>query len=1452
MARQLSEERKKKVAEFLHNAPYQQRAELVKMFSDYGMLGFDYQEYMPISSSAEWGEFQKGIAEGASFGYYEGEPPDPRAGDIDVPYFGTINPSRTAGQAVGTAIPAIPMFMGGAAAATTIPGVKAGIAAGKFVPKAIRAIGAYGAGEFLPGGITGYIKSDGDWDKAAKMGAEFLAAGIIGETVFRTFIRAVKKMRGGKKLSSDEIGATEEVDKHIQKEIDNRKQADPYNTDIVDSVPEADLDPSDLDVSGPTGRLEQPDPRQAEIDALSREAAEPQSTITDAAQTTHRVTDIGTAVFASMKDRIKQAVDGFAAKSIDPARFLAVLGKSFDANIKKFASLGDESLDRLRENFSLFNRDMANKISQGKIHASEVYKEYEKFIGQLNNAYKDEGIVGSDFISSVRASAIGAARSGKEVVTEAGTTLNKVIKAFGDPNYAGSVIGRNLKKGEKVGEKLKEIVDLELGSLIGDKLGEGKKAIIASISDRIVKIIKSQLEDPTKAKAFAKGVEEGKSITAQPDKAKNLKAAKEAKEAKEAAEKVSEDLAEEADPSFRIVEDPRFPPKLPGREAKDAADASKLLDEISDDPDVPLSEKEEESLTKLISQALFGDSPDITPARATEAVSKLRKGDQGSFKLKDDSVPLDGKIISVEDDLVTIEIADRATPLILERSQIEDFIPPARGGAGFLKPDRPVSHEQLDEINKLNVEYRKWFDEDPKIAQPKDVTEARAYIRDTKAAIFNEKSRVADEGLPGGHEIREPSGDWKGVTAKGLTDEDLGQFYSKLPWVALKFVVPYSKWGLGSNPLTKSFVWKTLHENEKVGGKVAHYLDRYKQAIEPLGLSMMERVKATIPSQNASRIKLHEFNRKKILLARALDGDRTDMILSDHPELRTAYTQVRSILNDLADDLGLQKGERISYYFPHIFHGAVGKYMAGEISGELGKRGRWIVDQPDTGKLPTERLFQHMLERKGGEGFQLDLDAAIYTYIRGATRKKYLDSFLHEGKIVHSRLLGGMKQLKKGSTKQDRRKYRGQENTARYLEDWMRYIAGVPGESRIGVAKWWEDNQMFNYWVDKAVAYLGDAKSSEFLTKARMGRLNPDGTRAPYDQATEAEARNFFVKLVEDSNRYTREGDLKKNLPEMKRRRAELALKIEEIRNALGDPNAKPVVISSLYGLMVVNKLALNGSHAIINLTQTVANTIPSIGLTYSSRGVARYLSDKQQVYRATGKTTEEVLDDLKVLSDTPEAQEFMRPGIGTWNEIMDGFLMAPARITERFNRGVAGLGAYEKLIASGRSHGEAITEAREIVLKTQFPFNKAGVAPIMHQPIARLLLMFKSYPMHQINFSAELIQKAIQNNEWEPLIKHILAYATFAGVGAGFMSGTGFDRKTSHPAVDLANIPLSGNWGELGGPPASALIDVLHGQIGQALQEVTIPEWEQRVFRAAKQIDTPSRIPAELIGMAR
>jgi len=622
-------------------------------------------------------------------------------------------------------------------------------------------------------------------------------------------------------------------------------------------------------------------------------------------------------------------------------------------------------------------------------------------------------------------------------------------------------------------------------------------------------------------------------------------------------------------------------------------------------------------------------------------------------------------------------------------------------------------------------------------------------------------------------------------------------------------VVPnISRWGLGSNPVTKAVLEKSMHMLEDIGRQKAALWKRYTAAIQPLEASRMQKIGASVGRQGA-REALETEARLKGQLVQALDGRGTNEILEANAELVPIYNELRTIFDELADGLDLPQSERISDYFPHLFGDDTALWRAMRMSNDLGEQSRFVTKYlPDeiANEIPQGRFFGSLIERRGTDAaFSEDLDAVMYAYMHGAIETPRYSVFLRDANEALEMLPAD------------------NVSTRKAFANWTNYVVGRPTNWKTAQAQWWQENATFNRWVDNAVEWLGDAETKGLLARSRKGQLSKEEEKLAVD---------FFDKLLVDANKFTAEGQLK-GRRDMKQYRAHLALVVDDMRAALGNAAARPIVMEKLYQLMVINKLGFSVSHMLTNLTQSLTNTLPKVGLRYMSKGVKRYTGDRRNEF-SNGRNVEEVIEESGVLADIPEYREFFGQRKTGFIAKASDVALQPAKISEEFNRGVALLGRYEQAIDEGMDHAAALVDARELVRNTQFVFNKAATMPLFRNPGARFLLMFQSYTLHQMNFSAELLHDAIAKGETGPLFKHLLAYVTL-GAGAAALSETApnLQDQTSHPLIGLvsADNPLDA----MGGPPSDMLMEMLQGNVSQALSELTTPSIERRIERTSE-----------------
>lgn len=639
--------------------------------------------------------------------------------------------------------------------------------------------------------------------------------------------------------------------------------------------------------------------------------------------------------------------------------------------------------------------------------------------------------------------------------------------------------------------------------------------------------------------------------------------------------------------------------------------------------------------------------------------------------------------------------------------------------------------------------------------------------------------------------------------------EELG-----LPYF-LKMTPPYSRWGLGSHPLTKQGVEYGMNMFEEIGKLKMDWIKRYQEMVKPLSAGNKQQLFAAMGRTSAKEA-VEEEIRNKNLLVQALNGENVNEILSQNANLVPIYNQIRGLLDESGEHIGIgfRKQGYLKDYFPHIFDGTTGAYRARRLSMEIGSRIGKVthyLDKTRTDGIPALKYFGSKESRAiGAEGYNRDLDAVMYSYLSGAAEVPFYNDFLEMSKKLLLRL-----------PTEDAAKR--ELNLKGSYSNWVNYVVGRPSDWKKQWAKWWQDNDLFNLNIDHLVELIGDAETKGLMTLLRGKTLGKGTTREggyTFSKAEERKAIDWFDGLIKEANQSTIEGKMKGM--SVKQFRARLALKIDDIRAGLANPHARPVVLESMYRSMVVAKLGLSVSHGLINLTQTLVDAMPLLGLKGVARGVQRYVGNPQHKFK-NGETVEDVINASGILSDIPEAREFTPTrGLGFLSQLEE-VAMAPARISENFNRGVAFLGKYERSIGEGMEHATAVIDARRFVQKVHFPFNRAGTIPLFYSPGARFLLMFKSYALHQMNFSAELLENAIKDNDVGPLAKHLLAYAAL-GSAASMAAGGGASNLTlqvGHPIEDFSptNLASRGVLETVGGPPADMILDLLHGNYMAAME---------------------------------
>ena len=648
----------------------------------------------------------------------------------------------------------------------------------------------------------------------------------------------------------------------------------------------------------------------------------------------------------------------------------------------------------------------------------------------------------------------------------------------------------------------------------------------------------------------------------------------------------------------------------------------------------------------------------------------------------------------------------------------------------------------------------------------------------------------------------------------------------------LKILPATARRGLSSNPLAKIRVMDTVENLQTIGRDTRAYLKRVDDVIRRLYDKNPTKAELySIFGHRGSQRILEEGEVLKRTLVEALDStpERANAILTQNPDLVAPYAELRQILDELADGLGLNLNQRISGYFPHLFDGSVGNWRANRIISELGQKAQnieGIKPFEETGLIKGKALSSLRRRETGATNYNRDLESVLYTYIRGAVDKKYMDPLLRRVKNTIAKI---PEVDNKGN-----KMYVAEE-----LEKWVSYVVGQPTKWKHVQAMWWKNNDLFNRWVDNAVEYLGDGEAKGLMAKARAGNVS---------EQEEKSLVSFFNKLVADANEFTKKGEgMEATGHSLKKYRAKLALMIDDVRARLSDPAAKPVVLEKLYQIMVVNKLGFSISHGLINTTAFITNSVPFLGVRYATKGIKHFAEQKNPEAKILGRRISDIIDESGVKSDLPQEREFTSLGLGLWDKF-DEVAMTPATVSEDFIRTSTFMGQYEKsIVEEGLSHYDAMAKARKLTDKTMFIYNRAGAPLLFQTPFVRFLLMFKSFTIHQTNFTFELLEDAILKGETGPFIKHIMGYLGMAGVGAtilgGGMGAIGIDTRvgelSEHPFP--ATMEMAKNQGvtdALGGPTAGSLIELLHGNVGGFADDWLNMSAPERLYEGITQGD--------------
>ena len=590
--------------------------------------------------------------------------------------------------------------------------------------------------------------------------------------------------------------------------------------------------------------------------------------------------------------------------------------------------------------------------------------------------------------------------------------------------------------------------------------------------------------------------------------------------------------------------------------------------------------------------------------------------------------------------------------------------------------------------------------------------------------------------------------------------------------------------------------------------------------------------------------------------------------LANDEVLKQAYEETRMLQREVADALGLDPSLRISDYLAHIFTGRTGALRARVLAGRMGSGAggdllRFARSHPDAPEgaskeykdwlnpvedLPSEKPWKHLLPRTMNlSGFDYDFEKVMMIYLNGAADKLKDDEIRRYGAWVHSKLpAAGDEAGHKTSIKEQWR-------------DYLKYVLGDVTKGREKFIRILSHKQLFDRATDTLVDWIGmpgDVRAMRILNLPMK-----DWQKDTREQLIR-EAGEYLDNLQVTARAINPITGEKLDVKTTDRLRASIALKIDDIRTTLTDPQLQQPVLREIYKIQMISKLGLNVAHGLTNMTQVLVNLWPLLDSGYVTKGMERFLYHKWSdfKYPETGRTPKEVLKESGLLDDTTKEQEF--------GEVLDPSSMLkrvqeasliPSKWSEQFNRGVGVLGAYEMFISKaldprtgkvkyGLPHGRALQAARAISLQANFAFNAAGTPPMLRTPTMRLMFMFASYRLHQTTLTADLMQGAYEGlrregvnaPEIEKLAKHLMAYGLLLGAGATGFANNNLYERSSHPAVETVST-VGENMGRmqegvlisaLSGPFTDSLLKLMQGNIAKAVAGFAIPTQLQRSWK--------------------
>jgi hypothetical protein len=690
--------------------------------------------------------------------------------------------------------------------------------------------------------------------------------------------------------------------------------------------------------------------------------------------------------------------------------------------------------------------------------------------------------------------------------------------------------------------------------------------------------------------------------------------------------------------------------------------------------------------------------------------------------------------------------------------------------------------------------------------------------------------------------------------------------------------------GMGRNPITNYGTKFNMRKIEEKQAMLARWQQNYREIRELLGVpggtidtmrmgaqSFAGRMKGQVTPADQLRTKLYK-------LAKALHEDNLSEesidFLSQDPAHKQALERYRVLMNEVADAIGLSENRRIRHYLHVLYSNNGGRPRFDMVSSRLTNEEREALqtyigigseNAVDTNKLLVDTVKnilggsdQWRLQGKGFSAMhrrtseettyvERNLDLITDSYLHGAAEFW----FTREVGDTNSYILGELMNIENQAIEQGRRL----PNAKRHWADYLTHLYGEPTNSRKQFATAVSNSALFNNAVDHLVGFLGAGETSDFVNAMRRVRADPkdnDDAFAILDQ---------WEELSRSRDPMTGESEFNLRDRPVDTIRTRTAMAIHTMREGLADPTRSAPIANTLYRVQVMAKLGFNWAHAMINTLQNYTNLWPLVEGKHIGDAMMDYIhfvrsSDKL----VHGKTVQELLEGSGVLDDASRYTEFTELRPGMFMDNVQRTFMKPSSETEKLNRGIAYLAGYRKFRTEGTNHDLAHTKALDLVQDVHHPFNRAGTPPIMRGPMMRLFMMFKSYPIHQIEFTGGLMvdlkdniadkgfRQALKDGDHTALSKHAFAYATLYGSALTAFAGSNFYERIKHPAHEQMSEwrenaprygPMSGMPKLLGGPFVDTMND-----FGMAMANIAALQSEEAI-EAAKNGVSNFVIPA-------